>query len=302
MKNQKIKQATGLDLQDKEEEINELKKDATDLLAKDIEGREKGAQTDYFSAGQDVEGTVASFQILRKMMSQSFGMDIEKDQRLVEGKRGKSLGDYVKGGVTAEFIESDEGQRLIVEMAKMGYLEDGGTKFGGSKTGDDSFYAAAEKINAFLLKGLKAQDQIDLLNKKQKDIIDAVDLKVKGIEDELTEAAYAETALKYDIDPEELKNLKEYRYGGKVTETGLAMVHGSDRHPEIMFDNIQVDRMERLLTNAERNAGGRGNDFSTQNMNTIYTNNTKTVIAAPLRHLFGEHEARMVSANFGFRG
>ena len=106
---------------------------------------------------------------------------------------------------------------------------------------------AAEKINAFLLKGLKAQDQIDLLNKKQKDIIDAVDLKVKGIEDELTEAAYAETALKYDIDPAELKNLKEYRYGGKVTETGLAMVHGSDRHPEIMFDNIQVDRMEDYL-------------------------------------------------------
>ena len=86
---------------------------------------------------------------------------------------------------------------------------------------------------------------------------------------------------------DELPEMKSYRYGGKVDYTGLAMVHGSDRHPEIMFDNIQVNRMEALLTNAERNAGGRGNDFSTQNMNTVNTTNSKTVIAAPQRHLFG---------------
>ena len=98
------------------------------------------------------------------------------------------------------------------------------------------------------------------------------------------------------------KKYPKYQQGGLVNYTGLAMVHGSDRHPEIMFDNIQVDRMERLLTNAERNAGGRGNDFSTQNMNTVNTTNTKTVIAAPLRHLFGEHEARMVSATVGVHG
>ena len=87
--------------------------------------------------------------------------------------------------------------------------------------------------------------------------------------------------------------MKKYQHGGKVTETGLAMVHGADRHPEIMFDNIQVNRMEALLTYGERDrGGGGGNDFSTQNVDSRRITSTVTNIAAPQKHLFGVQEQR----------
>ena len=70
------------------------------------------------------------------------------------------------------------------------------------------------------------------------------------------------------------------------------MVHGGSGRPEVMFDNIQMNRLEALLTYGERNMGGSGNDFSTQNMNNINTTNSKTVIAAPQKHLFGVQEQR----------
>ena len=57
--------------------------------------------------------------------------------------------------------------------------------------------------------------------------------------------------------------------GGLIDYTGLTMVHGgaAEGGPEVMFDNVQMNRLEALLTLGERDRGGGGsNDFSTQNM------------------------------------
>ena len=73
------------------------------------------------------------------------------------------------------------------------------------------------------------------------------------------------------------------------------MVHGgaAEGGPEVMFDNVQMNRLEALLTLGERDRGGGGsNDFSTQNMDNRRITSTVTNIAAPQKHLFGVQEQR----------
>ena len=87
--------------------------------------------------------------------------------------------------------------------------------------------------------------------------------------------------------------IENFDQGGVVDYTGLAMVHGGDGKPEVMFDNIQMNRLEALLTLGERDRGGGGsNDFSTQNVDSRRITSTVTNIAAPQRHLFGVQEQR----------
>ena len=87
---------------------------------------------------------------------------------------------------------------------------------------------------------------------------------------------------------------KKEKYGGGLVDwTGLAMVHGGDNKPELMLDNIQMNRLDALLTMGERDRGGGGsNDFSTQNVDSRRITSTVTNIAAPQKHLFGVQEQR----------
>ena len=102
-----------------------------------------------------------------------------------------------------------------------------------------------------------------------------------------------EPGIRTQVEKEIMEKVKNYQYGGEVDYTGLAMVHGSKEKPEIMFDNIQVNRMEALLTMGERDRGGGGsNDFSTQNVDSRRITSTVTNIAAPQKHLFGVQEQR----------
>lgn len=50
---------------------------------------------------------------------------------------------------------------------------------------------------------------------------------------------------------EELKRLNGYADGGKITHTGLAMVHGSNSQPEWVFNNPQFHDLAKLVANYE---------------------------------------------------
>ena len=144
----------------------------------------------------------------------------------------------------------------------------------------------------FLLRGLKQQAAIDLLVEKQNVITKEVEDKVKKLEPEFEKAAIRQTAAKFDV---VIKNIPEGQMGGKIEYTGLMKVHGgaAEGGPEVMFDNVQMNRLEALLTLGERDRGGGGsNDFSTQNMDNRRITSTVTNIAAPQKHLFGVQEQR----------
>lgn len=238
LKNQKIKKVTGLDLQKKEEELQEIKEDSTAILEKEITGgRDEWEKTGFFG-GESIKGTVAEFQGLRDLMRRQFGMNIEQGQEM----RGQQYFDVVKGGVTTEFIKSDEGQRFISELASSGLLSDQGIKFGREKTGDDSFAAAAEKINLFLFRGLRQQRKIDALSDQQKDINDEIQEKIKSVEPALERKAMEATALKFGV---ELENLiiDEKQTGGRISQTGLYKLHAG----EIVFDPPSSDRIDNFV-------------------------------------------------------
>ena len=165
-------------------------------------------------------------------------MNIEQGQEM----RGQQYFDVVKGGVTTEFIKSDEGQRFISELASSGLLSDQGIKFGREKTGDDSFAAAAEKINLFLFRGLRQQRKIDALSDQQKDINDEIQEKIKSVEPALERKAMEATALKFGV---ELENLiiDEKQTGGRISQTGLYKLHAG----EIVFDPPSSDRIDNFV-------------------------------------------------------
>ena len=76
--------------------------------------------------------------------------------------------------------------------------------------------------------------------------------------------------------------------GGLVNYTGLAMVHGGDGRPEVMFDNIQMNRLEALLTYGERNAGEEAGAVVYNMGGNVTDQSKKSVFMFPERHLFGE--------------
>jgi hypothetical protein len=123
-----------------------------------------------------------------------------------------------------------------------------------------------------------------------------VTTQTTGADQKLTDAIKKlDTAASKELINLITKTAPKTQQGGLIDYTGLTMVHGgaAEGGPEVMFDNVQMNRLEALLTLGERDRGGGGsNDFSTQNMDNRRITSTVTNIAAPQKHLFGVQEQR----------
>ena len=233
-----------------------MKEDAAEIREKKISSGGGGMKV---SAGENIVGEVSTFQALRDLMRQQFDMNIEQGQEMKKTTAGrKSLFDVVKGGVTKEFIKTKEGQRFISELADLGLLTDRGLKFGRQEKGDDSHAAAADKINKFLLRGLKQQGKIDALTVKITDITNEVKEKVKSVEDVIETEAKNITAAKYGVDVKDII-IDEKQTGGRISQTGLYKLHAG----EIVFDPPSSDRIDNFVASYLPQSGATINQLQT---------------------------------------
>jgi hypothetical protein len=236
-----------------------------DRLTEMIEG-EQGKKGTF--GGGDVRGNIAAFDAITDYL--------------------KSIGKYEGGGVikgiddkkfSTKDLTPDELSQLLYTMKVSGIDKKG-------DVGDFKEASTATQTKQLSYFISNAYANVKWQEEKSK--------RITGLEENITKTKEKfEPAVRKVVEKEILGRVRNYDQGGVVDYTGFAMVHGGDGKPEVMFDNIQMNRLEALLTLGERDRGGGGsNDFSTQNVDSRRITSTVTNIAAPQKHLFGVQEQR----------